>query len=144
MQLHVDESSGQTTMILMMPDAWFHEEYETPPRSPMPSRDQVLASVDDLGNYDQDDMCPVCLCSLKELEDVVRIKNCGHVYCDPCITTWLYDRNARECAVCKRDVRGSSNKRDRDSRDYYSDDDEEPPPSARRQRITRDANGGRT
>jgi len=71
MQLHVDESCGQKTMILMMPDAWFHEEFETPPRSPLPSREHVLASVDDLGNYDQDDMCPVCLCNLKELEDIL-------------------------------------------------------------------------
>ena len=108
-----------TTMLLIFPDD--DEGYAA--RSPIPPHDQVLSEVagEDRGNLRSDDVCPVCLCPLAELEKVVRIRNCGHVYCDPCITTWLYTRSARECAMCKRDVRGGA-KRDRD---FAEDEDED-------------------
>lgn len=46
--------------------------------------------------------CPICLESLDTLPTVRKIKTCQHVFCGPCIETWMTDHH--HCPVCKQDA----------------------------------------
>jgi hypothetical protein len=115
-----DQDAWVTTTVMMFVLPVNDGEEEEDARSPLPPHDEVLSPV---VPDETDNMCPVCLCPLSEAKDVVRIKNCGHVYCDACITKWLYEHSARECALCKQDVRGAS--RSKRARSEEEEEDEE-------------------
>jgi hypothetical protein len=72
---------------------------------PMPPRDAVLSPLHDRSSIAIDEVCPVCLCSLRDVDDVVRIRACGHLYCGTCISRWIYEYRSSKCALCMGDVR---------------------------------------
>ena len=49
-----------------------------------------------------DDKCPICLEHYYELECETRKLNCGHCYCDACITYWLSKH--KRCPCCQIDL----------------------------------------
>jgi hypothetical protein len=59
-------------------------------------------------NFDSCDTCPICCERMQDaMEDgssrrLASIKGCGHVYCDPCIRTWL--AQSTKCPVCMYDL----------------------------------------
>jgi hypothetical protein len=49
------------------------------------------------------DTCIICLGSYKENENIVRLKNCVHIYHRECIYQWLQQGN-NFCPMCKRKI----------------------------------------
>jgi hypothetical protein len=48
-----------------------------------------------------DDLCPICLVAMNacDVSKVSQVKECGHVFCDACVRSWL--GFGRCCPVCK-------------------------------------------
>ena len=79
----------------------------------------------DLAVLAEDDLCPICLsclnCCLEvpgnppDLE-VVRVKRCKHIFCEPCLTRWF--QVSTVCPLCKLDLSA-------DCGDDEEDDDED-------------------
>jgi hypothetical protein len=122
-----EESSSEPAGILWI---FIIEGDSEPESSPLPPQHEVLSPAQP--PEEGGDVCPVCLCDLGEVDQVVRIKACGHLYCEPCIVKWLYESRSKLCAVCKRDVRGSVKRVREDDPDADADQDSRPESSVRR------------
>ncbi|XP_039006333.1 RING-H2 finger protein ATL64-like [Hibiscus syriacus] len=62
------------------------------------------------------DTCAVCLCELKEDDDVRELRNCCHVFHQDCIDRWVdydqddddHDHNHNTCPLCRAPLLTSS------------------------------------
>ena len=45
--------------------------------------------------------CPICY----ETSEKMAVTKCGHVYCQPCINTWMQAKQNPSCAVCRSSIK---------------------------------------
>lgn len=45
--------------------------------------------------------CPICY----ETSEKMAVTKCGHVYCQPCINTWMQAKRNPSCAVCRSSIK---------------------------------------
>jgi Zinc finger, C3HC4 type (RING finger) len=59
---------------------------------------KVVTNIDELK---EDDLCSICRDNIKDIiqENKIRVLACGHVFCEPCISTWL-EKNVK-CPICQ-------------------------------------------
>ena len=50
----------------------------------------------------EDAKCTICLDDFVAGESTLKVLHCGHVYHEPCITTWLHTR--KHCPLCLQNV----------------------------------------
>ena len=56
--------------------------------------------IDNISSIYDIDKCPICLEEFKYIISLRKINICDHIYCAPCIETWL--KNHKTCPVCKQ------------------------------------------
>jgi len=62
--------------------------------------------IDNISSMYDIDKCPICLEEFKYIISLRKINICDHIYCAPCIETWL--KNHKTCPVCKQSACTSS------------------------------------
>jgi hypothetical protein len=50
------------------------------------------------------DRCLICTEEPEEGETIVRILDCHHAFCHPCIDEWLVEQGKDDCPVCREVV----------------------------------------
>jgi hypothetical protein len=71
----------------------------------------VINDVDEDKSFEESDICAICQETLIVCKNEKKIKIsetiCGHIYCHPCIESWL--KVSKKCPVCQLDLQEMKN-----------------------------------
>jgi hypothetical protein len=72
----------------------------------VPSTEQLNAAFQRI-DAPSEGQCPICQESYNSTDEVVRLRNCNHIYHRSCANIW-YGRSVF-CPICRNDIRATNN-----------------------------------